>query len=72
MKRYDAITRNYSGGFDWSPDDIKECEDGELVKYDEAQAIINRLETRLKGLDNKYEWLESNSTLNDFTEPYND
>ncbi len=23
------------GGWDWAQDDIKECDDGELIKYDD-------------------------------------
>ncbi len=72
LKRYDAIRFCSMGGWSFSPDDIKECEDGELVKYDDAKAIIDRLQKRLNDTLDRYEWLDSNSTLNDFPEPYND
>jgi hypothetical protein len=68
MKRYDAIRFCSMGGWSFSPDDIKECSDGELVKYDDAQAIIDGLQNRLDELNRKYEWLDSNSVLKDFPE----
>ena len=48
IKRYDSIEYNYSGGFSWSPDGIKECEDGELVKYDDIKAAFQTIKDRLE------------------------
>ncbi len=36
----------------------------------EKHVRINTLQKRLNELDEKYEWLESNSILKDFPEPY--
>lgn len=51
IKRYDAIRYCDMGGWSFSPDDIKECDDGELVKYDDAKAIVDGLQQRLDKLE---------------------
>lgn len=70
IKRYDSIYYNQYGGWDFDDSLVKECVDGELVKYDDAKAIVDRLQKRLSDTLDRYEWLDSNSTLNDFAEPF--
>lgn len=48
MKRYDAVRYSDMGGFSWSPDDIKECTDGELVKFEDVEAAFQTIKDRLE------------------------
>ena len=57
------------GGWDWAQDDIKECDDGELIKYDDHVETYLALRKRMdKALDD-IDWMEQNMTINDFPEP---
>ena len=47
MKRYDAIRYCDMGGFSWSPDDIKECVDGELLKREDVLEAFDTIEGRV-------------------------
>jgi hypothetical protein len=42
INRFDAIRWNYSGGWEYSPDDVKKCEDGEMVKCEDVVEILDK------------------------------
>ena len=42
------------------------------AELEALKAEVDRLKLQLAELDKKYDWLDSNSTLNDFPEPMED
>ena len=69
MKRYGAVRYCDMGCWSFSPDDVKECDDGELIKYDDHVKAYLALRKRLDAALDDIEWMERNMTINDFPEP---
>jgi hypothetical protein len=51
MKRYDPIHYSDMGGWSWDAGNIRECEDGEFVRYDDHEADRQKSLSRIAELE---------------------
>jgi hypothetical protein len=50
LRRFDPISYSDMGGWSWDSGAIKECADGDFVRFEDHEAIVAMLQARLRSL----------------------